>query len=166
LARRRQRLAACTAAVADGEFGLLIPVTGSDEVSVVEQSFNRMAGQLQAALDTERQLAAANARHHERSRIARELHDSISQELFSLSVMSGGFRRALPPDSPLLPAVQTMERTAGDSMREMQALLLELRPVALGEAGLATALDGICRAYHERLGVCVRAELVPLRRPA
>jgi signal transduction histidine kinase len=166
LTLRLKRLAASTAAVAAGEFGLSIPASGADELSVVEQSFNRMAGRLQASLDAERQLAAANARHHERSRIARELHDSISQELFSLSVMSGGLRRALPPDSPLLPAVQTMERTAGDSMREMQALLLELRPVALGEAGLATALDGICRAYHERLGVCVRAELAPLALPA
>jgi signal transduction histidine kinase len=166
LNRRLKRLAACTAAVADGEFGLRMPVSGADELSVVEQSFNRMAGRLQASLDAERQLAAANARHHERSRIARELHDSISQELFSLSVMSGGLRRSLPPDSPLLPAVQTMERTAGDSMREMQALLLELRPIALGEAGLVTALDGICRAYRERLGVCVRAELAPLVLPS
>jgi signal transduction histidine kinase len=166
LNRRLKRLAACTAAVADGEFGLRVPVAGADELSVVEQSFNRMAGRLQASLDAERQLSAANARHHERSRIARELHDSISQELFSLSVMSGGLRRALPPDSPLLPAVQTMEQTAGDSMREMQALLLELRPIALGEAGLVTALDRICRAYRERLGVSVQADLAPLVLPA
>lgn len=163
---RLKRLAACTSAVADGEFGLRIPASGTDELSAVEESFNRMAGRLQTSLDAERQLAAANARHHERSRVARELHDSISQELFSLSVMSGGLRRALPPDSPLLPAVQTMERTAGDSMREMQALLLELRPVALGEGGLATALDGVCRAYRERLGACVQADLAPLVLPA
>jgi signal transduction histidine kinase len=166
LNRRLKWLAASTAAVADGEFGLRVRVSGADELSVVERSFNRMAGRLQASLDAGRQLAAANARHHERSRIARELHDSISQELFSLSVMSGGLRRALPADSPLLPAVQTMERTAGDSMREMQALLLELRPIALGEVGLVTALDGICRAYRERLGVCVQADLVPLALPA
>lgn len=159
LNRRLTRLAASTAAVADGEFGLRVPVSGADELSVVEQSFNRMAGRLQASLDAERRLAAANARHHERSRIARELHDSISQELFSLSVLSGGLRRTLPPGSPMRPAVETMERTAGETMREMQALLLELRPVALGEAGLRTALEGICRAHRERLGVDVRAEL-------
>ena len=157
--RRLQRLATSTAAVADGEFGLRVPVSGADELSVVEQSFNRMAARLSASLDAERRLAAANARHHERSRIARELHDSISQELFSLSVLSGGLRRSLPPDSPVLPAVETMERTAGDTMREMQALLLELRPVALGEAGLGTALESICRAHRERLGVNVQAEL-------
>jgi signal transduction histidine kinase len=165
LTRRLKLLAASTLEVAEGDFGRPIPVSGSDEVSQLEENFNRMAARLSASLDAERQLAAANARHHERSRIARELHDSISQELFSLSVLSGGLRRALPPGSPVLPAVETMERTAGDTMREMQALLLELRPVALGEAGLVTALDGICRAHRDRLGVNVQAELDDLVLP-
>jgi signal transduction histidine kinase len=159
LTRRLRRLAASTLEVADGWFAEPIPVSGTDEVAQVEENFNRMAARLSASLDAERRLAAANARHHERSRIARELHDSISQELFSLSVLSGGLRRSLPAGSPVLPAVETMERTAGETMREMQALLLELRPVALGEAGLRPALEGICRAHRERLGVNVRAEL-------
>jgi signal transduction histidine kinase len=166
LTRRLQRLASLTAAVAEGEFELRVPVYGADELSVVEQSFNRMAARLSASLDAERRLAAANARHHERSRIARELHDSISQDLFSLGVLSGGLRRALPPGSPMRPAVETMERTAGETMREMQALLLALRPVALGEAGLPAALDGICRAHRERLGIDVRAELDDVVLPA
>jgi signal transduction histidine kinase len=48
----------------------------------------------------------------------------------------------------------------------MQALLLELRPVALGEAGLRSALDGICRAHRERLGINVTAEVEELVLPA
>jgi signal transduction histidine kinase len=159
LTRRLQRLAASTLAVSSGEFGSRIPVSGSDEVAQLEENFNRMAARLSSAIEAERRLAAANARHHERSRIARELHDSISQELFSLSVLSGGLRRSLPSGSPVLPAVETMERTAGDTMREMQALLLELQPVALGEAGLAAALEGICRAHRERLRLDVQASV-------
>jgi signal transduction histidine kinase len=118
-----------------------------------------MAERLHASLETERKLAAANARHKERSRIARELHDSISQDLFSLSVLAGGLRRALPPGSPVLAEVATMERTAGDTMREMQVLLLELRPMALDEVGLPAALAEICRAYRDRLGIDVQAEV-------
>jgi len=147
--------------VADGGFDRRVPVSGYDEVSQLEENFNRMAGQLQASLDARRQLAEANARHQERSRIARELHDSISQELFSLSVLAGGLRRALPPGSAVLTEVETMERTAGDTMREMQFLLLALRPVALDEVGLASAIEGVCHAYTNRLGVQVRAELEP-----
>jgi len=166
LTRRLKRLAAATVRVADGEFGHRIPVSGGDEVSRLEDSFNRMAGQLRASLDATRQLAEAGARHEERSRIARELHDSISQELFSLQAMAGGLRRTLSPGSDALPVARTMERTAADAMREMQALLLALRPVALDEAGLVRAIEGVCRAYAERLGVQVRAELDPEVPPA
>src|SRR5215469_11521683 len=58
-----------------------------------------------------------------------------------------------------------MERTAGDTMREMQSLLLALRPVALEEAGLASALEEVCSAYRERLGVEIRSELEPVVLP-
>ena len=161
LTRRLQRLAASTLEVAEGGFQRRIPVSGADEVSQLEENFNRMAGRLEAAMDARRELAEANARHQERSRIARELHDSISQELFSLSVLAGGLRRALPAGSAGLTEVETMERTAAGTMREMQSLLLALRPVAL-EDGLAGAVAGVCRAYRERLGADVRADLAPL----
>jgi signal transduction histidine kinase len=44
----------------------------------------------------------------------------------------------------------------------MQALLLELRPVALDDAGLTAALQELCRAYQERLGVTIDADLEPV----
>jgi signal transduction histidine kinase len=159
LTRRLKRLTASTLEVAGGAFEQRIPVAGHDELAQLEENFNAMAERLHASLDTERKLAAANARHKERSRIARELHDSISQDLFSLSVLAGGLRRALPPGSPVLPEVATMERTASETMREMQALLLELRPMALDEVGLPAALAEICRAYRDRLGIDVQAEV-------
>lgn len=157
LTRRLKRLAMLTLAVADGDFQRRVLVSGHDEVSLLEENFNRMASQLQASLDANRRFVAANARHEERSRIARELHDSISQELFSMSVLAGGLRRALPAGSPVLPQVETMERTAGGAMRETRSLLLALRPAALEEADLAGAIDGVCHAYSERLGIPVRA---------
>jgi signal transduction histidine kinase len=161
LTRRLGRLAALSLRVADGDFGLRVPVRGHDEVSRLEENFNRMSGQLQASLDATRQLGEANARHEERTRIARELHDSISQELFSLSVLAGGLRRSLPAGSAVLPQVEIMERTAGDTMREMRSLLLALRPLALTADDLPGALAGVCRSYGERLGIPVSAELDP-----
>jgi signal transduction histidine kinase len=104
---------------------------------------------------TQRQLAGAT----ERARIARELHDAISQDLFSLRLLAGGLRKALPAGSPLRPQVEAMEQTATQTMHEMQALLLELRPVALEDAGLVAALEELCRAYRERLGVTVDTQL-------
>jgi signal transduction histidine kinase len=44
-------------------------------------------------------------------------------------------------------------------MREMQALLLELRPVALEDVGLVPAVAELCQAYQARLAIKVIAEL-------
>jgi signal transduction histidine kinase len=168
LIRRLRRLADATGAVAQGDFRPRVPVEGADEIGRLEDSLNRMAERLDAALDTERRLAGTEARRAERARIARELHDSISQDLFSMSLLAGGLRRALPTGSALRPEAETMERAASRMMREMQALLLELRPVALEDTGLRPALAGLCRAYETRLGIPVHADLeeVTLEPPA
>jgi signal transduction histidine kinase len=155
---RLRRLAASTVAVADGNYRQRVPVSGGDEVAQLEANLNRMAERLDAAMTTQRQLAEAG----ERARIARELHDAISQDLFSLRLLAGGLRKALPAGSPLRPQVETMEQTATATMHEMQALLLELRPVALADAGLIPALEELCSAYQERLGVRVDADLDPV----
>ena len=158
LIRRLQRLAGTTVAVADGNYQQRVPVSGGDEVAQLEGNLNRMAERLDAALATERQLAEAG----ERARIARELHDAVSQDLFSLRLLAGGLRKALPAGSPLRPQAETMEQTASATMHEMQALLLELRPVALADAGLIPALEELCSAYRERLGVTIDADLEPV----
>jgi signal transduction histidine kinase len=155
LVGRLRRLAATTVAVADGDYRQRLPTSGGDEVAQLEGSVNRMAERLDAAMATQRQLAGAT----ERARIARELHDAISQDLFSLRLLAGGLRKALPAGSPLRPQVEAMEQTATQTMHEMQALLLELRPVALEDAGLVAALEELCRAYRERLGVTVDTQL-------
>jgi len=121
-----------------------------------------MTARLGDASRRELDLASQNARLGERSRISRELHDSISQDLFSLQLLAGGLRRALPAGSPLYPRVEEMERTVAGTMHEMQALLLELRPVALREAGLLPALEELCAAYRDRLGIAVEADLEPV----
>lgn len=158
LVGRLRRLAATTVAVAEGDYQQRLPVSGGDEVAQLEGNVNRMAERLDAAMATQRQLAEAG----ERARIARELHDAISQDLFSLRLLAGGLRKALPSDSPLHPQVQTMEQTATGTMHEMQALLLELRPVALEDAGLIPALEELCGAYHDRLGMVVDTDLEPV----
>jgi signal transduction histidine kinase len=158
LVGRLRRLAATTVAVADGDYRHRLPVSGGDEVGQLEGNFNRMAERLDGTMASERQLAEAG----ERARIARELHDAISQNLFSLRLLAAGVGKALPAGSPLGPEVAAMEQTATATMHEMQALLLELRPVALEDAGLIPALEELCRAYRERLGVAIDADLEPV----
>jgi signal transduction histidine kinase len=55
-----------------------------------------------------------------------------------------------------------MERSAGTATREMRALLLELRPVGLAEAGLPAALDELADTYRDRLGITVTTRIGPV----
>jgi signal transduction histidine kinase len=163
LIRRVERLAEGAATMGRGDLAARIPVSGDDEVGRLEQGFNRMAEELAAAVAAAGDVAASQARLAERTRLARELHDSVSQHLFSLSLLAGGLRRALPPGSELHRQTESMERTVDRTMREMRAMLLELRPVGLEDAGLVAALDELRLAYEARLGIRVRATVDDVR---
>lgn len=162
LIRRIRRLSDGTSAMAHGDLQVRIPVSSGDEVGRLEQAFNSMAERLDAAVAEQRAAAGAEARRAERGRIARELHDSISQDLFSVSLVAAGLRKALAPGSVLQEQAESMERSLARTMREMRALLLELRPIQLEDAGLAAALEELCRAYETRLGIPVTARLDPV----
>jgi signal transduction histidine kinase len=157
--RRIQRLALSTKVMAAGDLQSRIPASGADEISQLEQAFNVMAERLEHAVKAERDAAGSMAQRAERTRIARELHDSISQDLFSASLVATGLRKALPPGTKLQRQAESMELTLERTRREMRAMLMELRPVALESAGLAAALTEMCRAYETQLGISVVARI-------
>ena len=162
LVRRVRRLERAAAAVADGDYTVTLPVSGRDEVGGLEASFTTMTRQLGSALAAERQRATADASAAERARIAREIHDAISQHLFGLRMIAAGMCRADPGNQQ----ARAIERISEEALRDMQALLTELRPASLDGGGLAPALRAICAAYHDRLGVTVDARLDDVTIPA
>jgi signal transduction histidine kinase len=162
IVRRIRRLDRAAAAVADGDYTVTLPVSGRDEVGQLEANFTTMTRQLGSALAAERQRATTDARAAERARIAREIHDAISQHLFGLRMIAAGMRRADPGNQQ----VRAIERISEEALRDMQSLLTELRPASLDGAGLAPALQEICAAYHDRLGVTVDADLDDVTVPA
>jgi signal transduction histidine kinase len=153
--RRVRRLEQAAVAVADGDYTVSLPTTGRDEIGRLEANFTTMTRQLGSALAAERQRAGSDARTAERTRLAREIHDAISQHLFGLRMIAAGMRKADPDNQP----AQSIERITEEALRDIQALLLELRSASLDEAGLAPALQEICTAYRDRLGVPVDADL-------
>ncbi|WP_327581699.1 sensor histidine kinase [Nonomuraea sp. NBC_00507] len=159
LIARVHRLSSVTAAVAGGDFGARAQVTPGDELGELEEALNVMAGRLGVAVQEEKRRVERDTRRGERARIARELHDSVSQDLFSIGLLADGLTAAMPADERLRPQAEAISRTAAHSMREMRALLLELRPVALEDAGLVPALHELGRVYEERLGLKVKAAL-------
>jgi signal transduction histidine kinase len=163
LVRRIRHLATATTQFADGDYTQRVPETQRDEVGQLEYSFNRMAEQLVESIALRQQLAEQNARLGERSRISRELHDAISQDLFSLRMLGGGLRTAVAAGADLDPYIDTLEQSTSRMTREMRALLLELRPSQLVELGLAATLDELATAYSTRLGVAVTTDIAPVQ---
>jgi signal transduction histidine kinase len=162
LVKRLKTLAMATTLVADGHYQQRLRVASSDEVGQLELQFNRMAEQLGESTARQKELAEQNARLAERSRISRELHDAISQDLFSLSMLAGGLQSALPVDSPLQRQAGTLEQTTNTMIREMRALLLELRPTNLEALSLHEALAELAAAYSTRLNIVVSTRLAPV----
>ena len=164
LVRRVRRLVAATTEFASGQYEQRVPVARKDEIGQLEVHFNQMAEQLSENIQARQELGEQNARLAERARISRELHDAVSQDLFSLRMVVGGMQRALPPESPLVPQMTALQQMATTMIREMRALLLELRPAQLEHLGLAEALEDVAAAYRTRLGISVTTAIrsVPL----
>ncbi len=162
LRRRVRRLAATTGAIAEGDLGERVTVSGHDELAEVEQGVNRLAEWLGEEVEVgRRQSADANA-DAERSEMTRRLHESILHDLSSMTVLAGGLRKALPPGSPLGTGVEAIESTATGAMRQMHGLLSQQDPAGgPQDSALVPALQELCGAYEARFGVAVEAEVTP-----
>ena len=96
----------------------------------------------------------------ERNRLARDLHDSIKQQIFSITVSAAAIKARWERDlSGVLKIVDDIERIALEAQVEMQALLQQLRPVALENVGLVESLRMQCQALGYRTGAEITVEL-------
>jgi signal transduction histidine kinase len=100
------------------------------------------------------------AAQEERNRLARDLHDSIKQQLFSINVGTATAQERWERDPEgARAALQDVRRSVREAMVEMQAMLHQLRPEALGSTGLIEALREQCEALGYRTGAEVSFEL-------
>jgi signal transduction histidine kinase len=99
--------------------------------------------------------AATEAHAAERTSLARELHDSVSQALFSMTMHARTAQIALAregvaEESPAGRAIGQLHVLTAGALAEMRALIFELRPGALAEAGLVAALRRQAAAISAR----------------
>jgi len=99
----------------------------------------------------------------ERNRLARDLHDSVTQSLYSLTLFTQAARE-LAEAGNLERVRRNLARiadTAGQALKEMRLLVYELRPLALEGTGLIGALQQRLDAVEGRAGVQARLLVEP-----
>lgn len=107
--------------------------------------------------------AAEAAALEERARLARDLHDSVSQALFSMTMHARAARLAMDkagvePDGPLARSLAEVSDLTRGALAEMRALIFELRPDALADEGLVVALRKQAAVLSARHGFAVTVE--------
>ena len=113
--------------------------------------------QLQAYSKQLEQLAVTRERH----RLARELHDSVTQTVFSMTLTTQSALLLLDRDPSRVGAqLDRLNQLAQSALSEMQVLISELRPKKVAEGGLAAALRRHLAERHlpENLAVSLEVE--------
>jgi signal transduction histidine kinase len=102
-------------------------------------------------LDRARQVAVLE----ERQRLSRELHDSVTQSLYGISLYAEAAGRALSAGEtqPVATNLQEIRETTQEALGEMRLLLFELRPPVLQEYGLGAAVQARLQAVEARAGL-------------
>jgi signal transduction histidine kinase len=91
----------------------------------------------------------------ERRRLARDLHDSVTQSLYGMGLHAQAAARELAREQPQKAAeyLGEISDTAEQAMAEMRLLLYQLRPPVLEKEGLAAALQARLAAVEARAGL-------------
>jgi signal transduction histidine kinase len=122
-------------------------------------AFAQQAG---AAIENARLYEEARGRAalEERQRLARELHDSVSQALYGIVLNASTAHAVRQVDPPqLADLLNDIVALAEAGLAEMRALIFELRPESLQEEGLVAALEKQAAAVQARRGITVRTAL-------
>ena len=123
-------------------------------------------GQVALAIENARlrDEAEQNAVAGERSRLARDLHDSVTQSLFAATLKAEAVRRRWRPVSAEARRhVEDMERLTRGALAEMRTLLLEMRPQALAESSLRALLEQLAAATEGRTAIEVELTVTGAR---
>jgi two-component system sensor histidine kinase UhpB len=126
------------------------------EVADLCHAFNSMLDRLEDERRTSGRRALA-AQENERRRLARELHDELGQSLTGVVLQLEGLQRTAPAE--LQEAIAGLEETARECVEDVREIARGLRPHALDEFGLRSALISLAAQVSDRSGLRVRPRI-------
>jgi two-component system, NarL family, sensor histidine kinase LiaS len=153
LTRRLRVLTGAANAWSQGDFTAVAGDRSNDELGQLAQHLNSMAAEIEALLHERQDLAVVE----ERNRLARDLHDSVKQQVFATAMQLAAARSLMernPSDAGAATAhVVEAEALTRQAQQELTALIRELRPVALADKGLAGALEAYLTDWARQTGI-------------
>ncbi len=151
-----------------GQFPRELHVKGDDEIGCLAQQTMRLARMWEEQVARLQRLVTDNARLakteqmsamiSERQRIARDLHDAVSQQLFAMVLSATALSRNATDEQMQKQSVQIAEM-ATLAQSEMRALLLQLRPVPLTDQRFVDALDHLLVALKNSITTHITWEI-------
>ncbi len=146
-----------------GNLTTRIPLTGHDTFDKIYYDFNDMAASVEKRIQLLQVLGEENIRLQvtsnetavleERKRLARDLHDTVSQQLFALHLSASTLSRIIDVDPPKAKAViEQLTQVSSHAQKQMRGLIAQLRPVELEGRSLEEAIQiwfpDYCRHNH------------------
>ena len=136
--------------------GERVDVDGGPKVTALAHAFNEMLDRL----ETEQRESARRAlmvQEGERQRVARELHDEVGQTLTGVMLQVEGLAAKIPEE--LRDELDELRETARSGAEDVRRIVRALRPEALEDLGLPSALAALATAFHDQAGVRVERRL-------
>lgn len=151
MTRRLSRVARVSQQLAQGEFSARVRDRHTDEVGQLARRMDDMADALENNISALRELAQRNAQlaqdveqvavQNERMRLSRDLHDAIAQRLFSLTASTASLPALIEQDAARgATQARTIAELAENTLLDLRALLVDLRPTNLLRYDLGEAL--------------------------
>lgn len=127
IAHRLDRIAVAVKSWSGGDFAARAPARHLDELGGLARLLNKMAISLQEVFSIRQELAMSE----ERNRIARDLHDSVKQQIFGLALQIGAAKALLETAPEAVPQrLDEAQKLVGQVQAELVNLIRELRPQA------------------------------------
>lgn len=169
-ARRLEQLGDSMLLLEKGNLSRSVPPMGTDEIGQLGEQLNRIGKKWEEQVSSLQRLSNNNAQltekarytaiMEERQRLARDLHDAVSQQLFAISMTATAVGRTFSKDiDKASRQIHLIEEMASVAQSEMRALLLHLRPVHLEGKRLAQGLRDLMKELQTKVQVEISLEM-------
>ncbi|TDF91853.1 HAMP domain-containing sensor histidine kinase [Paenibacillus piri] len=168
--RRLEQLREAMLLLEKGNLTRTVPPLGEDEIGRLGDQLNGITKKWEEQVTSLQRLSSNNAQLaqkakysaivEERQRLARELHDAVSQQLFAISMTATAVGRTLDKDFERAQRqIHLIEEMASVAQSEMRALLLHLRPVHLEGKRLSEGLVELLQELTAKVPMEITWEL-------